>query len=244
MFPFLLSALALFLNPSADATLPASEIRQSVQRSLPYIEERGDWWIQKKKCMSCHRVSTMVWSLREASRQGFSVSERVDEWTDWAVTESLSENDKGEIKAHKNREGVAQLIVALRGSKEHASDVQKLATLITSQQEENGSWKPCGQLPSQKRPKPETAAVSAMWITMAVSIQTSPTIADDILANARKYIATDTPRKSTEWFTSRLMLANTDGDENTREESVRQLKESQREDGGWSPNEYGGNENL
>ena len=59
------SALATPVAAGKPSTETA-EIRAAVRKSLPYIEERGVWWIKNKKCTSCHRVTFMVWSLIEA----------------------------------------------------------------------------------------------------------------------------------------------------------------------------------
>ena len=90
--------LAATLAGAHDPDLPAEdEIRATIQRSIPYIEEKGVWWIETKKCVSCHRVGTMLWSLNAAQQKGFRVSDRLDEWLDWSLDTSLSKNDKGKI---------------------------------------------------------------------------------------------------------------------------------------------------
>ena len=119
------------------------QVRNAIRRGIPYIEERGLWWIEKKKCVSCHRVGTMVWSLAAAKRRGFAVNQRLDEWTKWAVEASLSVNDKGKITGLGNKEGVAQLLMARRlaPGTALAKSETRLAALLGKDQLPDGSWK-------------------------------------------------------------------------------------------------------
>ena len=94
-----MSAISLFLlattlagPPEGDAPT-VEQVRETIRRSIPYIEEKGAWWIREKNCVSCHRVGTMVWSLRAARQRGFSVSDRLDDWLDWAIDHSESPAD-------------------------------------------------------------------------------------------------------------------------------------------------------
>jgi hypothetical protein len=70
-------------NPTSEAA-----VRRTIEKSLPYIEAQGLYWIEEKKCASCHRVSFMTWSLSAASRRGFDVDlAKVNEWIDWSITD-------------------------------------------------------------------------------------------------------------------------------------------------------------
>ena len=54
-----LAILSITLNFSSaicKAQPVSEEIRAAVQKSLPYIAERGQWWMDTKKCVSCHRI--------------------------------------------------------------------------------------------------------------------------------------------------------------------------------------------
>jgi hypothetical protein len=89
------SAAAQFMT----AELLASEeftsetaVRETIEKSLPFIEEKGLYWIEKKKCVTCHRVSFLTWSLSSAARRGFDVDlAKVNEWIDWFYREGHSE---------------------------------------------------------------------------------------------------------------------------------------------------------
>ena len=85
-------AAATWSAGAAEPELPV-RVRQAIERSIPYIEKQGVSWIEKKKCVSCHRVGTMLWSLSAAQQRGFEVSDRLDEWFAWAFQKS-TENEK------------------------------------------------------------------------------------------------------------------------------------------------------
>ncbi len=211
-----------------DAEIGDAQVRASIQRSIPHIEKQGVWWIENKKCMSCHRVGMMIWSLNEARRHGFEVSERLDDWIGWSVETSLSKNDKGNIVGAGNKEGVAQLLRTLDGSDRFTAEQEQLVSLIVDNQEANGSWKPDGQLPGQKRPKPETAVVSTMWNALAVARASS-----DGYDKAMTFLAASQPGKSTEWYVAKLLLAVQANDTEEVAKRVAELRSQQRDDGGW-----------
>ncbi|HEV3028422.1 MAG TPA: prenyltransferase/squalene oxidase repeat-containing protein [Planctomycetota bacterium] len=93
-------ALALALVPLQRAwpqdAAPASEqVRQAVDRSLPYLEKEGIAWIQKRNCLSCHQVPFMLWSFAEAQAKGLGVPpKKLAEWTDWSMNESLAQQTR------------------------------------------------------------------------------------------------------------------------------------------------------
>ena len=79
----------------------------------------------------------------------------------------IQQNDKGKIVGQLNKEGVAQLLVGLpQLSKAKRA---KLAALLPHDQRKDGTWKPGGQLPGQKRPIAETSIVSETMDRLARS---------------------------------------------------------------------------
>src|SRR6185369_16154423 len=64
--------------------------RAAVERSLPYLEKEGVAWIQKRKCLSCHVVTFLLWTHEEARAKGISVdSKKLAEWADWSRKDTL-----------------------------------------------------------------------------------------------------------------------------------------------------------
>jgi squalene cyclase len=218
---------------SSAADAPTTrQIRDAVQRSIPFIQKKGVWWIDKKNCVSCHRVNNMIWSLGEARRNGFEVSDQLDEWVKWATDSSLSKNEKGTIVGLGNKEGVAQLLLA--PGTETADERKELAALLLDGQQADGSWPPGGQLPSQKRPAPETAAVSTMWITLALTRHGDSEESNAAVKKAMQYVAKSPAGTSIEWHTTRLLLAVEQKDHPARDRIVETIRERQQADGGWA----------
>lgn len=235
---FALSSLLLALPLS---TLPEDkpttiQVRETIQRSIPYIEEKGLWWIERKKCVTCHRVGTMVWSLQAAKQNGFEVSDKLEEWFDWAVNKSLSKNEKGKLIGLGNKEGVAQILLTLKDSetKRNQTDSQnKLADLLREGQQADGSWKPGGQLPFQKRSKPETTSVSTMWLTLTLLAEEKNKKNTPVIERAIQYIKKSPPGLSTEWYVLKLLLAAQSHDKNARDQLIKKIQSQQNSDGGW-----------
>ena len=102
------------------------------------------------------------------------------------------------------------------------------AEALVKNQQEQGGWKPCGQLPAQKRSLEETTQVTSAWTLLA--LDSNQTTADrEQLALAA---IQNTNPASTEWWAVHLLLA-----EKRREMNASALCdaliEKQQPDGGW-----------
>jgi hypothetical protein len=222
----------------ADETVALSEqARATVSRSLPYLEREGQRWIDEKKCVTCHRVSFMTWSIRTADQRGLSVDrKKLREWEEWSVQASLEKTEKSpEGDAAKNVDGLAQMILASAASREDDPTRQSLSPfvpIILKGQKDDGSWAAGGQLPSQKRPPAETHQVTTMWVALALG-----TISDPKAAEARdralQFLASAEPGKSTEWYAAKLLLERQRGNEQATADVVARLRSQQNSDGGW-----------
>src|SRR4029078_12550164 len=98
MFPAVAYSVLLL---AADASLPFDDVRTVIERSLPFIQAEGQRWIDEKKCVTCHQVPFMVWSLNSASDRGFKVDrQKLVEWnawaTDWKHMANKEQLDKGD----------------------------------------------------------------------------------------------------------------------------------------------------
>lgn len=79
--------------PAASSSLPnptiapsVAEIRQSVVKSLPFLEREGLAWMRGKACVTCHQIPAMVWSLGEARRHGYGVdAAKLALWNTWSL---------------------------------------------------------------------------------------------------------------------------------------------------------------
>lgn len=240
-----LSLLAAFpaCLPLTAGEIPPDSIRAAVKRSLPYIQVEGQRWIEEQDCLSCHRVSNMLWALEAAKLAGFETNEELDEVKQWAIDSSQALDDSGAVAATKNKEGIAQLLLA-DGQRAMISenDRAEFLRLMIDSQDADGSWAPDGQLPSQKRPKYETRAVSTAWIALALGQSQEQNITSDALQRAILSLArtfADAPSGehrqpvSTEWFAVRLLLAKQQGESELIDQLRTSLLQHQQADGGW-----------
>lgn len=212
----------------------AAATRDAVNRSLPYLMERGDWWIEKKNCVSCHRISFQIWSHADALSRGFDVdSDELKEVTTWSIEALQAEDDKGVVTGLKNADGAAQMLAALKnvpGLEARESVVATINEWLTEKQQPDGSWKPAGQLPSQKRPGPETTAVSTMW-NVALAADTG--ISEDVVAAAVKFASAEMEAESTEWLTTRMLFLSRFGESDQANAVLQTILNEQNDDGGW-----------
>lgn len=218
----------------------AAEVRGAIGRAVPYVVEWGDWWRKEKDCVSCHRGSFTTWALESARSRGIEVDvEHLGESRTWARTSLLTskKNEKtGEerLVALGNLEGVAQILWTERGRTNPAPNgsTDELRRALLSGQQADGSWKAGGQLPSQKRPKPETVVVSTMWAALALG-RFEDSESRDARTRAMTAIDAAKPGRSTEWFAMRLLLADQDAAPEAVAMWTKRLRGHQREDGGW-----------
>lgn len=232
-------ALAVALNSVAlaeESSVPTDEIRDSIRKSVPFIEREGWKWIRTKKCLSCHMITFMQWSLHEAQVRGIEVdAERLVELDDYVDQQQPKVDPE---KKPKSGDTAAQIVLSsLSYSKE--ANLKPWITELTRSHRESGLWGAGGQLPTQKRPKGETQEVSTYWNLAALtSIPDSPDSVAAIQTATRKRLASglaagESKPKSTEWFTARLLSAVRIGDEDLVASARNELLKLQQEDGGW-----------
>ncbi len=232
-FTFILLAPA-FLT----AATPQETLRSTIQKSIQFVEAKGVYWIESKKCVSCHRIGNMIWSLSAAKQKGLQVSDQLDEWIEWSNTDVQRKKENGKIIGHLNKTGVVQIIQtnALAGTEQTSEFTKTILPLILPDQNEDGSWKPGGQLPSQKRDKAETTQVTTMWIALALLQNTPNTEPPKQLTNALEYIRNLPNGKSAEWYVVRSLLERAQGNDDQAESHIAALVAAQKEDGGWGWN--------
>src|SRR5262245_66650548 len=74
---------AMLVVPAQSST--DDQVRQTIERSLPFIQTEGQRWMDDKKCVTCHQVPFMVWSLNAAADCGFAIDrEKLQAWRTWA----------------------------------------------------------------------------------------------------------------------------------------------------------------
>lgn len=68
-----------------------SEIRNSVEQGLAFLEREGVTWMSERGCASCHHVPFLLWTHNEAKQRGFTVDrQKLDSWTNWTLVNMLA----------------------------------------------------------------------------------------------------------------------------------------------------------
>jgi hypothetical protein len=229
---------------ASEGATSETAVRQAIQKSLPYIEKQGIYWIEKKKCVSCHRVSFMTWSLSAAARRGFDVDlARVNEWIDWSIEQGIPKPAGDKPVVTKNADGLSQQLIARAeypSGETRTEAWNKYVDLISAEQNADGSWMPAGQLPGQKRKLDETADVSAAWHALALTRElasaTDPARKEKLMSTVNAATKSFGARKeaaSTEWYVVRLLLALETGDDSAVDATTKELLALQKSDGSW-----------
>ncbi len=234
-------AISCLLLAAGDA--PTDQmVRATIERSLPFIQTEGQKWIDEKKCVTCHQVPFMVWSLNAAAERGIVLDEqkRADcnswalDWKHMATKEDLEKGEEPTLARHNDP--VAQLLLArsTKEGEESAAWVKLFAERLAAGQQEDGSWKAGGQLPGQKRSERETHEVTTMWSLVALR---SYGPRDDSLreqfAKAESWLGSETKAQSTEWWAVRLLAELGNGNAVEADRCRETLLRQQHDDGGW-----------
>jgi squalene-hopene/tetraprenyl-beta-curcumene cyclase len=231
-------------DPKSEAASDENpSVRETVKRAIPYLERAGEVWIKKRQCVSCHQIPFMLWSLSAADAKGYAVNRpSLTRWTTWSteVPSFVKPAQKDDVEVAStlaaNIDTLNALLLGIPaqnrtdGTKENGSAIwrQVFVNALKKNQLEQGGWKPCGQLPAQKRPLEETTQVTTAWTLLALNRERASTGRDQqavaILQNAHA--------TSTEWWAVRLLLANERDDLNA-DAFCDALIKKQHADGGW-----------
>ncbi|MBL8892120.1 MAG: hypothetical protein JNL67_19245 [Planctomycetaceae bacterium] len=252
---FLLSMLLaqhLAFGSDSDA-----KVKHAVENALPVLERAGHQWIQERGCVSCHRVSFMIWSHNEATARGFHVNrDQVDQVTNWALTNMLAERQEfGGVDT------ISQMILGRdQGSNwrkkpsrhvKSSDPYETLMTILLERQNQDGSWPPEGQLPTPPEittgwallaldslAGPDTAASepihSGTDLTdeLAAQVLASRQRYPDCRNQALEYLKTVEPHPTHEGLL--LQFLRSELNSQVRAEMLAKIMARQNPDGGWS----------
>lgn len=219
---------------SSEPAPPENSVSKAIEKALPYLEKEGAWWIETKKCASCHHTTFFVWAKDLAIDAGFDVDpELLEEQRKWmwnSFLEEIKPDPKkpdqklkpGEVNGDRNVEGVSQFLVSPSAKKAPDSVLKALREIVASNQRADGNWKPGGQLPFQDRPKLETQWASNQWAELALNH------GEIELPHPTQTWQDGVPAVTNEWQLLNLMLRP------KNPHALANLLKRQNEDGGWS----------
>ena len=208
-------------------------LKQSIESAIPYIQQNAQVWIDKKKCVSCHQIPFGLWSTQVAKNAGHKIDEELfQKQSKWALEICDSNlNAKTMKRDGAGTDTIYQMLLSGIAVTE-PDTTDSLATLLTTLQEPDGSFKPAGQLPSQKRPVLETTHVSTGWAAIMYNDIGSKQY-QGAADNALKYSMSDFRGDSTEWLAVKSILDHQQQHSKSESAALARLLESQQDDGGW-----------
>jgi hypothetical protein len=206
-------------------------LKQSIELAIPFVQQKAQVWINQKKCVSCHQVPFGLWSTQIAKNAGYEIDEEIfQKQSKWAL--EFCDNNLNSKTMKRDGAGTDTVYqILLSGIATTKPDTaNSLAALLTTLQEPDGSFKPAGQLPSQKRPLLETTHVSTGWAAIMYNDLGSKQYQGTV-DNALKYSMSDFRGDSTEWLAVKSILDHQQS--KTTSAALARLLESQHDDGGW-----------
>ncbi|MCE9603939.1 MAG: hypothetical protein K8U03_03455 [Planctomycetia bacterium] len=249
MFPLIFTLAVFAQNASTSTEVPvdASQIRESVEKSLAFLEKGGLEW-EMTKCVSCHHGPWMMWSGYEAKRRGFTVN---DESLEKVRVKSMTAYGSHPKMQPTNRDvlndwsiNVIYLIFGMGAAGEPNAETAKFfdqaAAHLIEHQKEDGSWKvfiekaPDGLM----APLLDTDDVTTMWALLALHYREPSGISRKVLAESKarglKFLNDKPPGDTLQSVVMRIMLAQRLGNKDGVQAHVKHLLSLQQDDGGWS----------
>ncbi|MCC9642865.1 terpene cyclase/mutase family protein [Rhodopirellula sp. JC740] len=249
--------LSLFAGGEKAASQETTSVSlkaQAIEKGLRYVASAGERWIEKRGCVSCHQVPTLIWSHQIAVElDAPGARDKLRQWSEWSVNvvNFVKPEQKADVDhdatMSANIDTMTQLLLAipepqtntLAGPGMDSTWRTKFANHLKDEQAPDGSWRACGQLPAQRRPQPETTATTTAWTSLALLRE--GVVFD--LQSALEVIDAIENAQSTEFLAARLLLTKqlaTTRDISIREKGVEELLfwrerliEMQNDDGGW-----------
>ena len=238
----------------SQVSVSDADVRQAVERSLPFLEEGGVRWMQERGCVSCHHVPFMIWSHVDARSLGMRIDDdKLERWTDQAFVSMLAQRKEG-----GGADSMSQMLLGRdRASRWRKKPPRHFKTsdpydtmfeMLLDRQKEDGSWPPEGQLSTPP-------SLTTRWALLALQsredTEGDPGAGldpDDHMASpltekirsiearlpesrkrGRAYLASVAPHETNESHVLRAVLERT-----KEEDSVAALLARQNADGGWS----------
>ena len=175
-------------NRPRSRAATTSQVHQTVDRAIQYLQTESAAWLKTRKCAACHHVPMPLWALGEAERQGYVI----DRTFMSATAESLL-GSKDKLLASKIfpdpaappdprpqgrglNMGLPMLAVAARSlpslTQGQERSLELIAEEIIKKQQPDGSWEFFATL--RRPPINESQTTDAAWIVLALQGATGP----------------------------------------------------------------------
>lgn len=157
------------------------------------------------------------------------------DWENWTAPKNLDTTDQSQAEAG-NIDTMYQLLLGQSYTNDGISrdKIETFRAALMVNQQQDGSWNACGQLPMQNRPLRETTEVTTMWTLLALQPRSRELANwDEKLANAKLLIAESQTGESSEWWAVRMLFEQQFGSKEKAAGLTKHLLSIQNDDGGW-----------
>ncbi len=251
-FGLYLSSLAMAEDAAAIPSATTEQVRQTVERAIPYLQAESASWLGTRVCAACHHAPLAFWALGEADRQGYAIDKK---YLADKIESLLGSKEK--LLASKIfsdpaapadprpqgrglNMGLPFLAVAARSLPSLEEGQKQSLKLITEQilskQQPDGSWEFFAGL--RRPPINESQTTDAAWIIMALEGETSPEAPEAQRAALAKAVAwldaADTSLLHQDKVFKLMLAVRAGKPRDGMQSTIDELLALQRADGGWS----------
>lgn len=230
-----LFVLFFCLGVLSCAATDAAAIRAAVSRALPLIERSSKIAIEERSnCFTCHHTGLPVMTFVAARERGFQI-DAVNLQTQLDFTARFLAKGRENYLQSKGQGGHAftagsALWTLKLGGRRADATTDAVVRYLIGHQKELHHWKPPSIRPPSEE-SPFSATFFAIEGLKAYSSETQLTACEERLANARQWLEKTRPQTTEDRVFRLWALHSAQSDTQT---AVRDLLQTQREDGGWS----------
>jgi len=226
--------------PAAPQFVANNSVRAAVARSLPLLQTSSKTFYDRGGCVGCHHNLQTAITVREARRTGFPVDESLAREELATLVRDLAATRELALEGITVPGGISTttgyILMALDAQNYPADEsTDALMRLLRLWQRPDGRW------PTPIRPPIEASEFTATAVA-ARGLRTygvdNPAANEAALARARHWLETEQPVDHEDRVFRLLGLIWIEGSKAKREAALRDLLETQRQDGGWAQTEY------
>ncbi len=247
-----ISRLAVADGPSSIPPATPQQVRQTVERSIGYLQAESAAWLNQSKCAACHHVPMQLWALNEADKQGYAIDKKFVADTTKSLLGSRDKLMASKIfpnpadppdprpQGRGLNMGLPFLAVAAQSlpslEEGQKQSLKLVANEIVKKQQPDGSWEFFATL--RRPPINESQTTDAAWIIMALEGEMGPDAPESQRLALKKAIAWLAAAKlpiSHQDKVLKVLLASRAGKpRDEMQTTIDELFALQRNDGGWS----------
>jgi squalene cyclase len=222
---------------ASKKSVPASSIRNAVQRSIPLLQRTDVTFFEKSGCVSCHHNSLTEMSIATFRKTGFSFDDHIEQNQLKAIgayIESWRERLLQGIGIPGGVDTVSYILLGMAAEKYPPDDATaSMARFLKMHQAPNGQWLIGTHRPPIESSDIEVTAVSIRALR-AYAPKTQRAEYAEAVQRAATWLANAQPRTNEDRAFQLLGLVWSGSKKEIIEKSARILLTEQHPDGGWS----------